>query len=695
MASFEQYNKWRDSLIAQIDRVAEATKDISPEKSALYSQIGKQLRDDSLKIQVVGTVKNGKSSFTNAILGESILPVDDIPCTAVVSEVKYGPTKKAVVNFCSPLPTGLLDEIPAETKQYIQNHNLGKDAKGDNVQIPPLEVPYDAMNHYVAIPEPTDDILFNEEALRQYRTKIDQESPFDVARLYYPSAVLEDGVELVDSPGLNESPKRTAVTLDYLRKADAAIYLLDATHPATSEEKKVIEQVLLPLGFNDLIMVANRIDLVERRERQLRYCQGQVQEYTSVKKCFGVSAKEFLTGAKNGDEALKTQSGIPAFMAFLTDYLTTKKADLKISKSANQLINSITAEFLQGIIPARLEALDADSRTIQKRINDATPKLTALEAKREEMALAFDRNIPLALTPVKESIVAFFNKLEQQIPQWIAEFSPKHDCGMYANKSDLEIVSEEIIEHTKAKVDEVFKTWNEETFQPIIVEQSDLVFGNLEADMKDMADDIAVIENMLKGVSSSDINSSSVTERMLGIAAIALLPMGRAGGNIYSGGFDISRFIKDFAIDLGALLGVGLVMWIWPPLGFIALIASVISGLFNGTKRRIEKLKTDISNEVVKGIHDETPARVAEILDKTREMFESIRDSVLQGLDSEIATASAQLEELRRLTSDEQDSIDRKRSQIKELENTLTSSVEDMQALVASVKEASAEPKEA
>ena len=686
MASFEQYNNWRERLIEQVNRVVEATKEISPEKSSLYAMIGKQLRDDSLKIQVVGTVKNGKSSFTNAILGEPILPVDDIPCTAVVSEVKYGHEKKAVVNFCSPLPVGLINEIPAETKKYIEAHNFGKNAKGEDVTIPPLEVPYGAMTRYVAIPEPTDDILFNEEALRQYRTKIDQESPFDVAKLYYPSEILKDGVELVDSPGLNESPKRTAVTLDYLRKADAAIYLLDATKPATTEEKKVIEQVLLPLGFNDLIMVANRIDLVERRERQTRYCQGQVQQYTSVKKCFGVSAKEFLTGNDKGDEELKQKSGIPDFMKFLTEYITTKKADLKLSKSANQLINSLTAEFIEGIIPSRLEALDADSRSIQKRINEATPKLTALEAKREQIALDFDRNIPLALTPVKESIASFFNKLEQQIPQWIAEFTPAHDCGMYANKKDLEAVSQEVIEHTKAKVNEVFRKWNEDTFQPIIMEQSDLVFGNMEANMKEMADDIAVIENMLKGVDSSVMDSTSVTERMLGIAAIALLPVGRAGANIYSGGFDISNFIKDFAIDLGALVGVGIVMWIWPPLGFIAALATIVSGLFSGTKRRVEKLKADISKEVVKGVHDETPTRIADILDKTRDMFESIRDSVLAGLDSEITTAKSQLEELRRLTSDEQDSIDRKRGEVNQLKQSLLSAMEDMRKLVTEVK---------
>ena len=243
--TFEQYNNWRQNLLELLGKAAESADNLSlNEKAKRFRELQDQLKNDTFKIQIVGTVKNGKSSFTNALIGQNILPVDDIPCTAVVSEVKYGENKKAIVHFCSPMPTGLLEEIPEATCKYIEKYNYGKDASGSDVQIPPLEIPYDQLDKYIAIPEPTPDILFDEEKFKEYRDKIDQESPYDVCELYFPTEILKNGVELVDSPGLNESPKRTQVTLSYLEQADAVIFLTDATHPLTQDEQETITERL-------------------------------------------------------------------------------------------------------------------------------------------------------------------------------------------------------------------------------------------------------------------------------------------------------------------------------------------------------------------------------------------------------------------------------------------------------------------
>lgn len=697
MATFEQYKRWRDALATLIGKAADSIEDLSPEKAADYRHLVQTLNEDRFRIQVVGTVKNGKSSFTNAIIGETILPVDDIPCTAVVSEVKYGPEKEAFVNFCSPLPMGLIDEIPVETKEYIKNNNFGKDKDGKDVTIPPLNVPYDRMNRYVAIPEPSDDILFDSDALAAYRSKIDQESPFDVARLYYPAAMLKDGVEIVDSPGLNESPKRTVVTLDYLKKADAAIYLLDASHPATLEELDVIQNVLLPLGFKDLIMVANRMDLIamdkpkdvhlQRRERQRRYVQSKVQDFTSVKKCFGVSAKEFRDAVSSGNTELLQQSGIPAFMEFLTAYITDKKGAIKIAKPAGQVLNSIGKDILGSILPARIAALDADTITLQKRINEARPKLTAVEARRKELMLGFERTTPVALAAVKEVISAFFKKLESLVPQWVMEFEPTHDCGLFANKTDLKIVAEEIVNHAQKKVSETYEAWKESTLDPVLNEQSKMVFGDMEKKVGTIAKDMALIERLLGGIDETLISPTTVVERMAGIAAMAFLPMGRAGGDLFSGGFDVSNFLKKFMGDIAVSLGVGLVvLWIWPPLGFIASVIGMVTGLFKGTKRRVQSLKEQISGKIVNEIKGNAAEQTAKILGEIRSMFIDIQSTVLKGVDGEIETAREQLNELIRLTSAEQSAIAAKKAELLNTRSTLTKIVDDINALSQEVE---------
>ncbi len=685
MANFTQYKDWRDRYIKMIDEVISASEPLAPEKAKLYSMLRDQLREDTLKIQVVGTVKNGKSSFTNAMIGEKILPVDDIPCTAVVSEVKYAPQKKAIITFYSPTPTGLLDEIPKETKDYIVKNNCGLGSDGKPKPIKPLEVPYDKLNEYVAIPEPTEDILFDEEKYKAYRTKIDQESPFDVAQLFHPAAVLSDGVELVDSPGLNESPKRTAVTLDYLKKADAAIYLLDATHPFVLEERRVIEQVLLPLGFTDLIMVANRIDLVENRRRQVTYIQGNAMEYTSIKKVFGVSAKQALNALAKSDKEELKESGMPEFMDFLMSHLSRKKGQMKLNKTARQIVNSVKTDLLENLIPGRLSALDASSIELKKRVNAARPKLTKLEADRQKLVLEFDQKIPLALIPIQRAIESFFNKLQDQIRDWVWTFKPT-DKSYYLNKKDLENISGQILEHIQKKVEEAYNKWNEQTFQPLLLEQANMVFGNTKEDIENLAAEISAIEGLLKGVGKDGVKQSSTLERIAGVATMILLPVGNAGGELFSGGFDFQRFMKSFAIDLGLSLGVGLIaLWVFPPAGVIAMILGPIIGMLVGTDKKIDELKGKLIAEVCNGLKNSAPERIRNISEEIRKTFDNVKNSVVEGVDSQIETVRNQIAEIERITNNEQESLDAKRKQLLLTQGRLSQAIGEMEKLTTEI----------
>lgn len=57
MATLQQYNTWRSSLVSLLEEAANACAAISPERAKLYTFLRNQLRDDTLKIQIVGTVK--------------------------------------------------------------------------------------------------------------------------------------------------------------------------------------------------------------------------------------------------------------------------------------------------------------------------------------------------------------------------------------------------------------------------------------------------------------------------------------------------------------------------------------------------------------------------------------------------------------------------------------------------------------
>lgn len=267
MSNFQDYSWFREKKGALVSLIKESSGIINDISLTQYAeglrQLGQKVDNDTFKIQIVGTFKNGKSTFINALLGEDILPTKAVPCTAVINEIKYGESKKAILNFRNPLPKTLLSDIPAATLAHMQAHGM--------TNVPPMEIDYDRISDYVTIPVDGDP------------DEISLKSPYLSVELFYPSALLKEGVEIIDSPGLNENDERTAVTLEYLDKADAIIFLLDATKACAKDEMDTIEDILVPKGFDDMFFVVNRFDLIVAREQAdiKRFVENKVKEYTT------------------------------------------------------------------------------------------------------------------------------------------------------------------------------------------------------------------------------------------------------------------------------------------------------------------------------------------------------------------------------------------------------------------------------
>ena len=310
-----------------------------------------------IRFAVVGTVKTGKSSLINALLGEDILPVDDIPSTRIPCLVKYAPNSKACMKFRKDISIEDLSDLPDMVYQHLKKYDFGKDSSGVCIQIPPLEIPYDKLNKYIAFPEPTPDILFDEEKFKEYRDKINQENPYDVCELYAPAETLKNGVEFLDLPGLIEFPqKRNEVTLSYLERADAVIYLLDVTHAFTEDEKEVINERLLKLGYTDLMMVANRFDLIRTKEKIKLYVQSVAQEYITNKEVYFVSAFQALEGIKNANQDLIEQSGILDIKRYIESIAIVSQSQRQKEYASN--LKNIIKSTIQKIINTDIDCPD-------------------------------------------------------------------------------------------------------------------------------------------------------------------------------------------------------------------------------------------------------------------------------------------------------------------------------------------------
>jgi hypothetical protein len=178
------------------------------------------------------------------LLREEIQPVRAIPCSGTVTVLKYGARKRVICLY----KDGQEEEIPFE--QYQVKAAISEEA---------------AINSF-------SDELAN--------------SNIDEIIFEHPDLNLcSSGVEIVDTPGLNEHPERTALTQKLLKDSDAVIFLTNALKALTWGERQLVEDLRTQLNGGDadapadnLFILVNFMDLL-RRERDRQQVRQLVESF--------------------------------------------------------------------------------------------------------------------------------------------------------------------------------------------------------------------------------------------------------------------------------------------------------------------------------------------------------------------------------------------------------------------------------
>lgn len=626
MSNFQDYSWFRekkDDLVRLIRESSGIIDDISLTQYAEgLRQLGSKIDNDTFKIQIVGTFKNGKSTFINALLGEDILPTKALPCTSVINEIKYGESKKAILNFRNPLPEILLSDIPAVTLNHMKAHGM-KD-------VPPMEIEYDRISDYVTIPLDGDP------------DEISLKSPYLSVELFYPSPLLKEGVEIIDSPGLNENDERTAVTLEYLDKADAIIFLLDATKACAKDEMETIEDILVPKGFDDMFFVVNRFDLIQQRERAeiKKFVESKVKQYTS-NEIYYISALNALDGKLDNDSVKLSDSGLPLFERRLSDFLTKEKGKIKLAKPAKELKGILAKEALFSAIPSQRSQLSTNIQVLRARYESVKPELARYESQKDSLKKDLELKVERKENSITRAISSQFREIANLIPAWVEDFTPKTDPGVFGKKKQVEKVAAEISEHVSGKVKETFSKWNQEVLVPLVEESATEIFETSDNKLKGILDGIDELQSELSGNPAVKDTSSGWT-RAIGVAGICC---GFASGaSLLSGQFDIKNVAKSLAIDLG--LGTGLVLLgIANPIlaigGIIIVVWNAISG---GKKVVLKKIKEQLTPEIRNSIINSVDVKSAEIVAKIDVEFQKSIKTAIKAIDMKINDLTTQIE---------------------------------------------------
>lgn len=624
----EQLNRFRE----QKERLGAMLSDSSDVISELnmtsasdsLRKLSDKVSNDTFKIQVVGTFKNGKSTFINSLLGEPVLPAYALPCTAVINEVKYGELKEAILHFRNPLPEKLPESVSAKAMKHMQAHGM--------TNVPPLKIGYDEIEDYVCIPMGTDP------------TEMLLESPYEKVELFWPLDMLKEGVEIIDSPGLNEAETRTRVTMDYLSKADAILFVLNAIPLCSMDEMNFIENNLRAYGFTDPFFIVNKFDLIHDNQKEgiKKFAEMKLAEY-STNQIFYVSAQQALDGATTNNDSLYKKSNMGEFTRVLSDFLTKYKGKVKLSQPARELKRILNNEALYKVLPGQKAMLDSSLDDVKDRYEKAKPQLENLKSKRDQIVTRLNLRIEQSRHEFQRAVNKNTLAIAEMIPGWISSYKPKASFNAIHPKDSAKRIAKEISDHVTTKIQEQQKRWKDEVMLPLAQEKAQYIFDSADQDLTKLYSELDTLTIQISGGQEIEANNVPIWQRIAGAGAGVLLGMpdvAIAGG--------MNGLSKDLLKNLGIVLGAeALLIFIVGALNPLVLIGGMLAGLLGGgvlnANSAVNKIKEKLSQTYVAAICEKAEDNSYELASKICKQLSAISNDISAAVETEINNVEQQV----------------------------------------------------
>lgn len=355
------------TALREVARLAEDAGALSLARTLRGERIPR-LEDERFHLVVLGEFNHGKTTFVNALLGASVLPAGVTPTTAVIHRIRYAETRAA--------------------------RALRED--GD-----PIEVPFEQLANYVVDGSASKD---------------------DVSCLEvdYPAPLLEQGVTLVDTPGVNDmNDARSEITYGYIPRSDAVLFLLDAGQILKESERQFIAGKLLAGSRDKVLFIVNKMDLLsdEEREEALAYARVNLGRIIDEPKVWGVSAEQALEGDREG-------SGLDAFVGDLTTFLQEERGRVLVDHALEA--GQRTAHTLRSGIEIQRRALAMDNDELARRLASLEEDLESSAERIAEREKQIREACAAVKAVVRQDVESFGRRFALALPEEIESSEAKN-----------------------------------------------------------------------------------------------------------------------------------------------------------------------------------------------------------------------------------------------------------------------------
>ncbi len=331
-------------------------------KERLDRELVKKLEEDRFHLVVVGEFNHGKSTFVNALLGETVLPVGVTPTTAAIHHLKYAEKPEATVVYQS----GNRESIAFDEARRFA---VGGGKSPDEV---------------------------------------------DYLEVGYPAKLLEERILLVDTPGVNDlSLQRADITYSYIPRADAVLFLLDAGQILKESERQFLNDKLLKAARDKIVFVITKWDILNDDEKKeaLAYARTQLANLVKDPVVFPISAETALQGGG------MDKSGMPELLAHLTTFLAEERGRILLDNALGEGV--YVGNLLSKGVDARRRSLSMKTEELERRIKTLEEDLKGTAGTIEQRRMKIREEISGIKVGAQKDLERFVEDTIRQLPNVI------------------------------------------------------------------------------------------------------------------------------------------------------------------------------------------------------------------------------------------------------------------------------------
>jgi small GTP-binding protein len=625
-------------------------------------------RADRFKIVVVGGFNRGKSTLLNAVLGYDILPQKVVPSTAIITLIEFSEQPTARVRFADEKTPDEVLSIEEFRRRFVLGDNDFVEGQADK----------------------------------------DRFSNVDHAVVGYPIELCRHRVELVDSPGLQDDPIRTARTERFLTKADAVVMVLDATMLLQEEEVHFLNTKLLPLGFTNIFFIINKWNMIDQMiidesqasklyadleariaERLTKFCEIAGKDY-SAERIFRVNALAALRGRMRTPRAsaMIEESNVPAFEESLQRFLVEDRGKARTDVILGA-IKSTTVE-VQRFIDTQVNMAKKSIAEIEAEQKALNPKLDRLRGiKRhiegyldaqsanlqDRLTTSFQHQISKIDKDLDESVDKFdLSELTKGVMIWVAATDwARPDENKFVRK-----VERHLLPQVTRFLEQEFAEWQVSVVKNEMLAVSIDVQTHLQEEAAEYQRVLWEIEERL-GIAGGTLQIKELVERWVssggtegGAAGIEFTTIGVAMLG------DMSYLIGGIVVDIVAEVVYHLAA-AWIP---------VVGALVTGVRLALREMniRDDMKKSIIQGLREKLRelehSRSALIRTQIKTDFDGLRRRISGSIDEEIAMIDASLQTVIDHKRESQFSAEEEQQRLEAARDTIEAIVDRIRATV-------------